>query len=80
MVTQASHGLGFTSDAFPGFVIQFFGLNQGKGDVTVKDGIVGQVDLLLAALTKQLLDLIVADSERGGFRGGWCWWRRCWFG
>ena len=54
-----------------------FGLDQGEGHVAVEQGVVGQVDLLLAALAQELLHLVAAADEGGGrLRGSRCCGRR----
>ena len=37
---------------------QAFGLDQGKGHVTLQEGVIGQVDFLLAAFAQETLDLV----------------------
>jgi hypothetical protein len=66
MFAQPSHGLGFKLDACQCGLIQLLGLDQGEGYVPVQDGIVGQIDFLLAALSQELLDLIAAARKGVG--------------
>ena len=72
-MTQAEpcHGLGFTGEAGYGLIIQFLGLYQAEGDITVELGVVGKVDLLHTAFTQELLHLVTATDKGGGFGGGW---------
>jgi hypothetical protein len=41
-------------------VVQAFGLDQGKGHFTVQEGIIGQLDFILAAFPQEMLDLVTA--------------------
>ena len=50
-------------DALRGGVVEALGLDQGEGDVAVEQGVVGQVDLLLAALAEEALDRVAAVGE-----------------
>jgi hypothetical protein len=79
VVAETPHGAGLTLDACPSHLIQFFGLDEGEGDVSVQRGIVGQLDLLLTTLPEELLDLVAAAGKRGGLRGGWFSGFRCFF-
>jgi hypothetical protein len=65
MVAESPHGPSFAGDAGSGGVIQFLGLNEGKGDVTVKERIMDEEDLLLAPLPEELLDLVAAIRKGG---------------
>ena len=47
-------------------LIQLLGLDQGEGHISIQDGIMGQVDLLLAAFSQELLDLVAAVGKGGG--------------
>ena len=49
---------------------QPLGLDQAEGDVAVQLGVVGQVDLVLAALAEELPDLVAAAGEGGGLGFG----------
>ena len=69
MVAETPHGLRFARDALAGAVVQFLGLDQGKRDIPVKQGVVGEVDLLLAALAEQFLNLVSTVSEGGWLNG-----------
>ena len=64
--TQPSHGLGFPLDASPGGFIKALGLNQGEGYFPVQEGVLGQVDFFLAALSQETFDLIAVVGEGGG--------------
>jgi len=68
MVAEPAHGSGFARDAASAGVIQFLGLDEGKGHVTVKEGIMDEVDFLLAPLTEEFLHLVTAIGEGGGLR------------
>jgi hypothetical protein len=65
MVTEPSHSAGFARDAGSGGVIQFLCLDEGKGHIPVKEGIMREVDLFLAPFPEELFDLIAAISKRG---------------
>jgi len=69
MGPQPAHGLGFTGDALPAFVIEAFGLDEGKGNVPVQQRVVRQIDLLLAALAQEADDLVAAAYEGSGDGG-----------
>ena len=56
-----------SGDPGPGLIIEFLGLEQGKGYVPVEQCIVGQVDPLLAPLAEESLDLVAAVGKGGGF-------------
>ncbi len=68
MGAEPSHGLGLSGDALAAHVVQALGLDEGEGDVAVQEGVVGQVDPLLAALAQEPLHLIAAVREGGGLR------------
>jgi len=68
VVTESSHGPGFAGDAGSAGIIQLLGLDEGKGHITVKEGVMGEVDLLFAPLTQEFLDLIAATGKGGGLR------------
>src|SRR3990172_8807933 len=53
MIAEAAHGLSFASDAGSGLLVEPFGFDEGKGDVAVEEGVVSEVDLLLAAFTQE---------------------------
>ena len=63
--TKAAHGLGLPCDPCAGGFVQAVSLDQGKGDFTVQCRVLGQVDLLLAALAQETLNLVAAVGERG---------------
>ena len=67
---QVTHGLGLPGDAGAGAgdFVQALGLDQREGHLPVQQGVLGQVDLLLAALTQKALHLVAAVGERGGCR------------
>ncbi len=66
MRAEAAHGLRLPLDAGTAGVVQALGLDQGEGDVAVQLGVVGQVDLLLAALAEEAGDFVAAVGEGGG--------------
>jgi hypothetical protein len=68
VVAEPPHGPGFAGDAGSAGLIQFLGLYEGKGHITVKEGVMGEVSLLLAPLPEELFDLITAIGKRAGFR------------
>ena len=51
--SHPAHGLRFSSHPLPTYFIQALGLDDCKSNVTVQDGVVGEVDLLLAAFTEE---------------------------
>jgi hypothetical protein len=63
MVAEPPHSPGFAADADSGGVIQFLGLDEGKGHITVKEGIVGQIDLLLAPFPEEFLYSVATVDE-----------------
>jgi hypothetical protein len=63
MVAEPSHGSSFTVDTGSRGIIQFLGLDEGKGHISIKWRIMDEVDLLLAPFTKELLDLITAIGK-----------------
>jgi len=67
MVTEPSHSPGFAGYAGPCGVIQFQGLDESKGDIAVKEGVMGKIDFLLTALTEKFLDLVTIIGEGSGF-------------
>jgi hypothetical protein len=68
VVAESPHRPGFAADADSGGIIQLLGLDEGKGDITVKEGVMDKVDLLLAALTQELLHLVTSIGKRGRLR------------
>ena len=66
MGAEAAHGLGLAGDARPGSLIKTLGLDEGEGHLPVQQGVLGQVDLLLAALPQETLNLVAAVGEGGG--------------
>jgi hypothetical protein len=71
VVAEPAHGLGLSHDAGAGDLVEAIGLDQGEGNVSIEDGVVGQEDLLLAALAQEPLDHVAAIGEGCGL------WRRC---
>jgi len=67
---QSSHGLSLSGDALAGDGVQALGLDKGEGDVSVQKLVVGEVDLLLAALSQKSLYLVTAICEGGGLLRG----------
>ena len=67
VITKFTHSLGFAGDAFPTIFIEVFSLYEGKGNIPVEFLIMDKVDLLLAALTEFLLDLVAVIDEEGRF-------------
>jgi len=65
MVAEPAHGSCFAGDAGSAGVIQFLGLDEGKGHITVNEGVMCEVDFLLAPLPEEFLDLITAIGKRG---------------
>ena len=63
VLRELGHDLGLAQDAGLGGVVEALGLEQGEGDVAVEDGVVGQVDLLLAALAQELLHRVAAVNK-----------------
>jgi hypothetical protein len=83
VVAESAHGLRLACDASAGGLIQALGLDQGEGNVAVEGRVVGEVDLLLAALAEELAHFVAAVDEggrlgSGGNRGWWSGvgWRR----
>jgi hypothetical protein len=74
VVAEAAHGLGLTTDAGEASLVEAFGLDYGKGDVTVEAGVAGEVDAFAAALAEESLDDVAAAGEGGGESRGR---RRC---
>ena len=69
---EAAHGLGLALDAGSPWLIQAVGLDEGEGDVAVEQGVVGEVDALLAALAEEAPhDVAPAGKGGGEGRGGW---------
>ena len=62
---EASHGLGLAADTGAGGFVEALGLHQDESHVAVKLGVVGEVDLLLAALTQEAFHLVAAVGEGG---------------
>jgi hypothetical protein len=69
MGPEAPHSLGLAPDALPTDFVETLGLDERKGDVAVEQRVVGEIDLLLAALAEEALDLIAAIRERHGVSG-----------
>jgi hypothetical protein len=44
-------------------LVQAFRLDKREGDVAIEQRVVGEVDLLLAALTQELLDLVARRAR-----------------
>jgi hypothetical protein len=63
VVAELSHRLSFPLDAGAGNLVQLFGLYEGECDVSVQRGVMGEVYLLLAAFSKELLDLVATPGE-----------------
>ena len=52
--------------------VESFGLDQREGHIAVESCVMGEIDALLGALTKEAADGVAACSEGGGERrGGW---------
>ena len=66
MGAQPSHSLGLPSDTGASCLVQALGLDEGEGDFSVEEGVVGQVDLLLATLAQEALYLVAATGEGVG--------------
>jgi len=65
VVAESPHSPGLAGDADSAGLIQFLGLDEGKGHVTVKECIMDKVDFLFPALTQEFLDLITAIGKGG---------------
>jgi hypothetical protein len=70
MVAEAPHGLSLPGDTGTGGLVQFLGLDKGEGYISIEDIIVSEIDLFLAALAEEFLDLIAAAGEGGGLGRG----------
>ena len=57
------HRLGLARDPFAPLGVQPFGLDEGEGDVAVEEGVVGEVDALLAAFPEEPFDGVAAGRE-----------------
>lgn len=69
--TEAPHRLRLPRDALASHVVQAVGLDQRDSDVPIKALIVGEVDLLLAALPEEAAHRIPTGYEgRGNGCGG----------
>jgi len=66
MGAEAAHRLGLAADAHAAGVVESLGLDQGEGDVAVEERVVGEVDLLLAALAEEAFHLVAAVGEGRG--------------
>ena len=60
---ETAHCLSFPGDPGAGDLVQTLGLDQGEGHLPVQQGVLSQVDPLLAALSQEPLDLIAAFGE-----------------
>ena len=69
VVAETPHCLGFAGNALSGIIVQLLGLYKGEGDIPIQYGIMGQVDLLLAALAEEAFDLVAAIGKGGGLGG-----------
>jgi hypothetical protein len=67
VVAEPAHSPAFAGDADSGSVIQFLGLDEGKGHISVKEGVMDKIDLLLTTFTEELPNLITAVDKGGGF-------------
>jgi hypothetical protein len=63
MVAEPPHRPGFAGDAGSGGVIQLLGLNEGKRNITVKEAVMDEVDLLLPSLPEELLYSVATVDE-----------------
>jgi hypothetical protein len=68
VIPEPTHCPGFAADADSGGVIQLLGLDEGKGNITVKERIMDKVDLLLAPLPEELSYLVTAIGKGGRLR------------
>ena len=66
VISEAPHGLRLTGDALPACLVEALRLDQGEGNLAVEQGVVGEVDLLLAALTEEAPDLVPTIGEEVG--------------
>ncbi len=58
-------------NAYPGFIVQSVGLQQGKGKVAVQFAVMSQVNLLHTTFTEELADLVAAVDKGSGFGRRW---------
>ena len=70
VVAEPAHRLGLSGDAGPGGLVQSLGLDEREGHVPVQDAVVGQVDLLLAALRRRSWVGRLEDSQESEPRLG----------
>ena len=63
---EATHCLGFAGNSGAGYGVEALGFDEGEGHVPVEEGVVGQVDYLLAALAEEAFDLVASVGEGGG--------------
>ena len=71
VVAESAHGTASRLMRALAGLIELLGLDEGEGHVSIEDGVVGEVDLLLAALAEELLDLIATVGKGGGNGRGW---------
>jgi hypothetical protein len=76
VVTEPPHGPGFAADAGSRGIIQFLGLDEGKGNVPVQEGVMDEVDLLLPPLPEEFLYGVAPVDEGRGGNSGWSLERR----
>ena len=70
MGAEPAHRLGLARDPVAADVVQAFGLDQREGDVAIEQRVVGEVDLLLAALAEEFSYSVSPVGERRGHRRG----------
>jgi hypothetical protein len=63
VVAEAAHELGLLLDPCNANLVEPVGLDQGEGDVTVEQGVVYEIDPLLAALTQEAFDFVPTIDE-----------------
>ncbi len=63
---EPPHGLGFSGDSGAGHLVQALGLDEREGHFPIQQGVLGQVDLLLAALTEETFHFIAGVGKGGG--------------
>jgi hypothetical protein len=63
MIAELAHCSSFAADTGSGSVIQFLCLDEGKGHISVKESVMGKVDLLLTTLTQEFLHLVTPIGE-----------------
>jgi len=63
VVAKAPHRLGFPADTGEAIGIETLGFDKREGDVSVKFGVVGEIDALPSAFAEKALDRVTALDE-----------------